>query len=100
MEDDYDFDMIVYDWQHRDLMRVPYVHCSVDAGFDTSKFGYCFSPPVIPQENRDYRLVCYMRIVPEDQESMTCQEAELERKHMEFLQPENIYQIEEIDEEN
>ena len=85
MEDDYDFDMIVYDWKRRDLMRVPFVHCKVDAEFDTSLFGYCFSPPVIPQS--EYRVVGYMRVVPEDQEPMTRQEAELERKHMKFLQP-------------
>ena len=45
----------------------------------------------------EYKIVSYMRIEPEEQELMTKEEAEQERTHLEFMQPENIYTIEEIE---
>ena len=43
------------------------------------------------------QLVCYMRIDPEDPAPLTYNDVLKEKKHFDFLQPENIYRIEEID---
>ena len=43
------------------------------------------------------RVVAYMRIEPEDNEPMTKEEVAEEIKHLSFLQPENIYDIEEVE---
>ena len=49
---------------------------------------------------RKYQVVCYMRIDPEDGEScpLTHKEALDEIHQLKFMQPENIYRAEEIDE--
>lgn len=44
-----------------------------------------------------YRLVAYLRIEPEDSEPLTYTEALSEKEQQEFLFPENIYRIEEIE---
>lgn len=49
---------------------------------------------------KKYRVVCYMRIEPEDEvESLTYEEAVKEKEQGEFMQPENVYKIEEIENE-
>ncbi len=44
-----------------------------------------------------YRLVAYLRIDPEDGEPLTHTEALAEKEQQEFLFPENIYRIEEVE---
>lgn len=44
-----------------------------------------------------YQVVCYMRIEPEEIEPQTYKDALSEMRNQEFMQPENIYRIEEID---
>jgi hypothetical protein len=48
-----------------------------------------------------YRVISYVRvdIMPEDDEYMSLEEAEGEVRQLELMQPENIYIIEELDEE-
>jgi translation elongation factor EF-1beta len=48
-----------------------------------------------------YRVISYIRvdIMPEDDEYMSLEEAEGEIRQLELMQPENIYIIEELDEE-
>jgi len=42
-----------------------------------------------------YKIICYIPVEPEAPLIFTSQkEAEQEKEHLEFLQPENIYQIE------
>ena len=48
-------------------------------------------------EDKKYQVICYMRVAPEDPKPITYNEALKEKEHMELLQPENIYRIEEID---
>ena len=46
-----------------------------------------------------YRVVCYMRVdPPEGSPTMSLNEAKSEKENAEFMQPENIYRIEEVDE--
>jgi len=44
-----------------------------------------------------YRVVCHMRIEPEEVDPLTYEEALAEKEHLELLQPENIYRIEEVE---
>ncbi len=46
-----------------------------------------------------YRVVCYMRVEPEEGEPMSHEDAKKEVAHFETMQPENLYRIEEIDQE-
>ena len=48
-----------------------------------------------------YRVISYIRvdIMPEDDEYMSLEEAEGEVRQLELMQPENIYIIEELGEE-
>lgn len=46
---------------------------------------------------KQYRLVAYIRVDPEDGEPMTYEEAQAEKEQQQFLFPENIYRIEEIE---
>lgn len=48
--------------------------------------------------DKKYRVTCYIRVDPDEYEPMSLEEAESERDHCKFLQPENIYGIERIDE--
>ncbi len=48
-------------------------------------------------ETMKYRLVAYLRIEPEDSEPLTYTEALSEKEQQQFLFPENIYRIEEIE---
>ena len=48
---------------------------------------------------RQYRLVVYIRVNPEDQEPMTYEQALAEKEQEELLFPENICKIEEIEDE-
>jgi hypothetical protein len=43
---------------------------------------------------KKYKVVCYMRIDPEDQEPMTMAEAAAEVENLELMQPENKYTVE------
>lgn len=50
---------------------------------------------------KKYRIVCFMRVDREDEnenELLDLKEAKEEEKHLRFLQPENIYKIEEVEE--
>ena len=55
------------------------------------------------QENTDdekkYYIVCYMRINPDDVELMTKEQARVEVEQARLMQPENVYRIESIDED-
>ena len=51
------------------------------------------------QPARRYRLIAFMRIEPEDDEPLTYEEALAEKEQQELMSPENIYRIEETDEE-
>jgi len=44
-----------------------------------------------------YRLVAYIRVDPEEGEPLTFTEALSEKAQQEFLFPENIYRIEEVE---
>ena len=46
---------------------------------------------------KKYQIVSYMRIDVDEVEPLTYKEAIEEKDHVEFLQPENIYRIEEIE---
>lgn len=46
-----------------------------------------------------YKIICYMEIESEDQEPMTIEEAQKEVEHLKLLQPENIYKIRPLDED-
>ncbi len=48
---------------------------------------------------KKYRVICYMRIEPEESEPLTYNDALKEKQHLELLQPENIYRIEKLDDE-
>jgi hypothetical protein len=45
-------------------------------------------------ETARYRLVAFMRIEPEDTESLTYAEALSEKEQQELISPENLYRIE------
>ena len=45
---------------------------------------------------KKFQVVCYLRIDPEDPEYLTYRDALKEKEHLELLQPENIYRIEDI----
>ena len=47
---------------------------------------------------KKFRVVCYLRVDQEDPEALTWEEAMYEKRHLEFIQPENIYVIEEVEE--
>ena len=49
---------------------------------------------------RQYQLISYMRIEPEDGEPMTHEEALSEKDQQELLCPENIFRVEELPEES
>ena len=46
---------------------------------------------------KKYQVVCYIRIDSEDIDPLSYRDAIREKDHLEFMQPENIYRIEEID---
>lgn len=46
---------------------------------------------------RKFYVVCYMRVEPEDIELMTFKEAKAEIENLKLMQPENIYTIQDID---
>ena len=48
--------------------------------------------------DKKYQVICYIRIEPEDMKPMTFTEAQAEAHHLKFLQPENFYVIEEVEE--
>ena len=43
-----------------------------------------------------FKVVCFMRIEPEEQEPMTLRAAKDEVRQQECMQPENIYKIEPV----
>jgi len=45
---------------------------------------------------KKYRLICYIKVEPEESEQLTYEEALGEKEQGEFLFPENIYRIEEL----
>ena len=49
--------------------------------------------------SKKYQVVCYLRVDPEDPESLTYEQALSEKEHLELLQPENVYKIEGIKED-
>ena len=49
--------------------------------------------------SKKYQVVCYLRVDSADPESLTYKQALNEKKHLELLQPENVYRIEEIKED-
>ncbi len=48
---------------------------------------------------KKYQGTCYMRIEPDEIEPLTYNEALKEKEHLELLQPENIYRIEKVEDE-
>ena len=51
------------------------------------------------EEEKKYYVVCYMRIQPEDIELMTQNQARVEAEQARLMQPENVYRIENIDDD-
>lgn len=51
-----------------------------------------------PTTGREFIVVCYMRIEPEDTEPLAFEEAQKEMTNLELMQPENIYLIEPYEE--
>lgn len=49
--------------------------------------------------SKKYQVVCYLRVDSADPESLTYKQALNEKEHLELLQPENVYRIEEIKED-
>lgn len=47
--------------------------------------------------NKKYQVVCYIRVEPEQIESLTYDDAVEVKDNLELMQPENIYKIEEIE---
>jgi hypothetical protein len=47
---------------------------------------------------KKFRVVSYMRVDPDEPESLTWEEAVEEKEHCEFLFPEDIFVIEEVEE--
>jgi hypothetical protein len=56
---------------------------------------------MISDDPKQYIIVCYMKVEqePEDIQPMTFEQARKEIKHLNLLQPENIYKIESLDPE-
>ncbi len=48
---------------------------------------------------KKYQVVCYLRIDSECKTPLTYEEALQDKEQLELMQPENIYRIEEIDDE-
>lgn len=48
---------------------------------------------------KKYRLICYMRVDAENYPFMDLTEAQEEKEHLERFQPENRYEIEEVEED-
>jgi hypothetical protein len=52
------------------------------------------------EEKKTYTIVCYMRVDSEDFEPMTKDEAKMEVEQLRLMQPENIYRIEDLDDDD
>jgi len=50
----------------------------------------------IAKMDKKYQVVTYIRVEPEKIEPLTYNEAKKEKEQAELMQPENIYEIEEI----
>ena len=48
---------------------------------------------------KKYQVVCYIRVDPDEVNPMTYEQALVEKEHLKFLQPDNIYRIEEIEDD-
>ena len=48
---------------------------------------------------KKYQVTSYIRVGPDEVNPMAYEQAPAEKEHLEFLHPENIYQIAEIKEE-
>ena len=44
-----------------------------------------------------YKVVCFMRIDPEDPEPLTMAQAVADMEQAQLMQPENVYTVEQID---
>jgi formylmethanofuran dehydrogenase subunit E len=51
------------------------------------------------EDEKKYYIVCYMRINPEDVELMTRDQAKVEIEQARLMQPENMYRLENIDDD-
>lgn len=49
------------------------------------------------KEEKKYVVVCYMRVVPENPEHMSMDEARTEVEQQRLMQPEHIFRIEPVD---
>ena len=49
--------------------------------------------------NKKYQVVCFLRVDPEEKMPLTYEEALQDKQQLEFMQPENIYKIEELDDD-
>lgn len=47
---------------------------------------------------KKFRVVSYLRVDPDEPETLTWKEAIKEKRHLEFLHPEDIFVIEEVKE--
>ena len=45
---------------------------------------------------KQYRLIAFIRVDPEDDEPMTYEQALAEKEQQELMSPENMYRIEEV----
>ena len=48
-------------------------------------------------KQKRFRVVCYIRVDADENDLLTLEEAIREREQGTFMQPENIYKIEEVD---
>lgn len=55
--------------------------------------------PENTDDEKKYYVVCYMRIKPDFTELMTRDQAKVEVEQARLMQPENVYRIESIDED-
>ena len=52
------------------------------------------------EEEKKHYVVCYMRIEPDNIELMTKDRARVEAEQARLMQPENVYRIESIDDDD
>lgn len=47
-------------------------------------------------EKKDYAVICYMKVIPDDMEALTLEEAKKEKDNLKFMQPEHIFRVERL----
>lgn len=47
-------------------------------------------------KKKEYTVVCYMKVIPDDMEEMTLADAKKEQAQQRMMQPEHLWRIEEV----